>query len=296
MEEKILQGKDVYNKGQLPWEPSSAEKMSTWDRSNWPPFTRERSNSGGARSGARYPWGSSRSKVEVGGGQSSSFLGMQSVDGRVIAPLALNEGFYSSERWWSASTSFQEPTLSMINRLQYTTSSEAWTRQPTTYHQSQLQALRPRSQDFRSPSSRPVNREFPRDRFPPICQEESGATRYHLSRHVDSRAFLGPLSGDYGILPRDPRSSSFHSDASFQAQDQNWDTGHRLFGSSAPVSTSSPSRGATGVEVCPPWNLPHPLTTRKPYGELLAKVLADLNLPSPPGWGSPTYGVSLGPC
>ena len=148
------------------------------------------------------------------------------------------------------------------------------------------------STDFNSPHLQRPGQDVPlrsnslrhwlRDPGPRVSLETwrlLGASRYPSSHQDHSRAFMGPPSGDYGNSSRDPDSSSFHSDASFQAQEQNWDNSHRSFSTSALVSNSSPSRGATGAEDYPPLNLPRPLITRKTYGELLAKVLVDLNLP-----------------
>ncbi len=80
--------------------------------------------------------------------------------------------------------------------------------------------------------------------------------------------------------PRVSRHSrSYYFDVSFQAQTQNLESRHRSFDASAAVSTSSPNLGFDGAGDHPLLCLPCRLTTRKPYGELLRKVLSDLNLP-----------------
>ncbi len=104
------------------------------------------------------------------------------------------------------------PTLSRINRLLFTMTSDAWTRQPLTYQQSQLLASRPWSSSFSrdvdvvndahppsrnsgfpknwSPSSCLEDRQSSRDRFPPTYQEELGASRYRSSHKDESRTFM----------------------------------------------------------------------------------------------------------
>ncbi len=213
-----------------------------------------------------------------------------------------------------SSTSHHDSPLSRINRLQLATTLGSWIRQPSMFRQSQPLPSSPGSSSFsrdadfiddaqpssrssghpreRGPSSQQEDWESSSDRLPSSYQGESGASRYPQSQHEDSQVFTGPPTGDDRQLARDPRlSRSFHSDARFQAQEQNWDSGRRSFSNSAPVSTSSPSRGFTGSEYYPPLSLPQPLTTRKPYGELPRKVFLDLKPPSPSGRRFSTYNV-----